>query len=66
MCEMWFCGERGANNCVKKKKQWIDRESGIAATLFVNVLPQGDATVVKLYDELERAVYGDLLGKKGD
>ncbi|KAK3346468.1 beta-lactamase/transpeptidase-like protein [Lasiosphaeria hispida] len=40
---------------------WVDRESGIAGTLFVNVLPQGDAAVIRLYDELERAVYGDLL-----
>jgi hypothetical protein len=41
--------------------QWLDRESGIAGTLFVSVLPQGDAAVIRLYDELEKAVYGDLL-----
>ncbi|KAK0640658.1 beta-lactamase [Cercophora newfieldiana] len=46
-------------------KWWVDRESGIAATLFVNVLPQGDAVVTRLYDELERAVYGDLLPSLG-
>ncbi|KAK0617639.1 beta-lactamase/transpeptidase-like protein [Immersiella caudata] len=40
---------------------WVDRESGIAATLVVNVLPVGDAAVIRLYDELERAVYGELL-----
>ncbi|KXX74076.1 Acyltransferase LovD [Madurella mycetomatis] len=44
---------------------WIDRESGIAATLFVSVLPQGDAVVTELYDELERAVYKDLLPSNG-
>ncbi|RDA89714.1 hypothetical protein CP533_2519 [Ophiocordyceps camponoti-saundersi (nom. inval.)] len=36
---------------------WIDRETGIAAVLIVNVLDSGDAVVVQLYDELERAVY---------
>ncbi|KAI9149938.1 beta-lactamase/transpeptidase-like protein [Paramyrothecium foliicola] len=41
---------------------WIDRETGIAAVLFVHLLPQGDEVVMKLYDELERAVYGSLLG----
>ncbi|KAK1759034.1 acyltransferase LovD [Echria macrotheca] len=40
---------------------WVDRETGIAATLFVSVMPLPDPVVVRLYDELERAVYGDLL-----
>ncbi|UNI16080.1 hypothetical protein JDV02_002553 [Purpureocillium takamizusanense] len=40
---------------------WIDRESGIAAVLIVNVQPHGDAVAVRLYDELERAVYAHLV-----
>ncbi|KAM4066836.1 beta-lactamase [Hirsutella rhossiliensis] len=36
---------------------WIDGETGIAAVLVVNVLDHGDAVVVSLFDELERAVY---------
>ncbi|KAL0934578.1 beta-lactamase [Colletotrichum truncatum] len=45
---------------------WMDRESGIAAALFVQILPFGDPIVIRLYDELERAVYSELLphGKK--
>ncbi|KAM0335017.1 hypothetical protein ACHAQA_000051 [Verticillium albo-atrum] len=42
---------------------WIDRETGIAGVLVVNVLPHGDPVVIKLYDELERAVYSELLQK---
>ncbi|KAJ6035274.1 uncharacterized protein N7446_010039 [Penicillium canescens] len=42
---------------------WIDRATGIAATLIVNVYPFPDAVVIKLYDELERAVYGELLAE---
>lgn len=42
---------------------WIDRETGIAATMVVNVLPQPDAVANRLYDELEKAVYGELLDK---
>jgi hypothetical protein len=41
--------------------QWIDPETGIGAALIVNVVPYGDPTVLKLYDELERAVYGELI-----
>jgi hypothetical protein len=37
--------------------QWYDPKSGIAATLFVQLLPPGDAVVAELFDELERAVY---------
>ncbi|KAI1319260.1 beta-lactamase [Xylariaceae sp. FL0255] len=40
---------------------WIDRTTGIAATLIVNVYPFPDAFVIQMYDELERAVYGQLL-----
>ncbi|KAL2133210.1 hypothetical protein VTI74DRAFT_2755 [Chaetomium olivicolor] len=40
---------------------WIDPETGIGAVLIVNVIPYGDATVLKLYDELERAVYAELV-----
>lgn len=40
---------------------WIDPERGIAGVLQVSLLPPGDPVVGKLYDELERAVYGDLL-----
>ncbi|KAK0713266.1 beta-lactamase/transpeptidase-like protein [Lasiosphaeria miniovina] len=43
---------------------WIDRETGIAATLIVNVFPQPDSVVVKLYNDLELAVYGDLVPSK--
>lgn len=41
--------------------QWIDPETGIAGVLFVNVLPFGDATLNKLYNDLEPVVYGELL-----
>ncbi|KAK5655526.1 hypothetical protein OQA88_5457 [Cercophora sp. LCS_1] len=44
---------------------WIDPESGIGATLFVNVLPVADEVVSKLFDELERAVYSEPSGLKG-
>ncbi|GJN73386.1 hypothetical protein PLICBS_007464 [Purpureocillium lilacinum] len=40
---------------------WIDRASGIAAVLIVNVQPHGDAIAVRLYDELERVVYAHLV-----
>ncbi|KAK3305886.1 beta-lactamase/transpeptidase-like protein [Chaetomium strumarium] len=42
---------------------WIDPQTGIGGVLIVNVIPYGDATALKLYDELERAVYGELLPK---
>ncbi|KAL8386829.1 hypothetical protein RB595_010357 [Gaeumannomyces hyphopodioides] len=41
---------------------WMDRETGVAAVLIVQTQPHGDRVVTKLYDELERAVYGELLG----
>ncbi|AEO68399.1 dbfe737d-6817-425d-b43f-61be1685bb35 [Thermothielavioides terrestris] len=40
---------------------WIDPETGIGGVLLVSVLPYCDATVLKMYDELERAVYGELV-----
>ncbi|KPM45688.1 hypothetical protein AK830_g782 [Neonectria ditissima] len=42
---------------------WIDRESGIAGVLVLNVQPHGDPVVKRLYHELELAVY-DALGKQ--
>ncbi|GJC81609.1 acyltransferase mlcH [Colletotrichum liriopes] len=43
---------------------WIDRETGVAGALIVQSLPHGDPVVNRLYDELERAVYGEVLGQK--
>ncbi|KAK3386066.1 beta-lactamase [Podospora didyma] len=40
---------------------WVDRETSIGATLILNVQPHGDAVVNSLYDELELAVYGELV-----
>ncbi|EJT71050.1 hypothetical protein GGTG_12071 [Gaeumannomyces tritici R3-111a-1] len=40
---------------------WMDRQTGVAAVLVVQTQPLGDGVVTKLYDELERAVYGELL-----
>ncbi|KAL8378060.1 hypothetical protein RB595_008653 [Gaeumannomyces hyphopodioides] len=40
---------------------WVDPTAGIAAALFVSVLPQPDPVLTKLHDELERAVYSDLI-----
>jgi CubicO group peptidase (beta-lactamase class C family) len=42
---------------------WIDQESGVAGVLFVTVLrdPPGDPVAIKLYRELEEAVYADLV-----
>ncbi|KAL1851887.1 hypothetical protein Plec18170_006190 [Paecilomyces lecythidis] len=41
---------------------WIDRESGIAATLFTQLLPSMDALVVDLLTELEEGLYEFVLG----
>ncbi|KAK2054954.1 beta-lactamase [Colletotrichum caudatum] len=43
---------------------WMDRGTGIGAALIVQSVPHGDPVVSKLYDELERAVYGELLGQR--
>ncbi|KAJ4396124.1 hypothetical protein N0V93_000341 [Gnomoniopsis smithogilvyi] len=40
---------------------WVDRERGVAGVLQVSLLPFGDPVVAKLYDALERTVYGDLI-----
>ncbi|KAJ9273884.1 hypothetical protein DTO212C5_163 [Paecilomyces variotii] len=42
---------------------WIDRESGIAATLFTQLLPTMDAIVVDLLIELEQGLYEFALGR---
>ncbi|KAJ5682495.1 esterase [Penicillium macrosclerotiorum] len=36
---------------------WIDRETGIAAALFTQMMPPGDAAVTSLLIELETALY---------
>ncbi|KAK2001714.1 beta-lactamase [Colletotrichum falcatum] len=43
---------------------WMDRETGVAAALIVQSMPHGDPVVSRLYDELERAVYGGLLEQR--
>ncbi|KAH0527281.1 hypothetical protein TsFJ059_002300 [Trichoderma semiorbis] len=40
---------------------WIDPESGIAAVLMVAVFPFGDAVATKLYADLVKAVYDELV-----
>lgn len=45
---------------------WLDPQTGIAAALFTGVLPHGNAVVNRLWDELEKAVYGDLLPELRD
>ncbi|PNP53276.1 hypothetical protein THARTR1_05970 [Trichoderma harzianum] len=40
---------------------WIDPESGIAAVLMVAVFPFGDAVATKLYTDLVKAVYDELV-----
>ncbi len=42
---------------------WIDREAGLAATLFTQVLPAMDPECLRLLTELEEAVY-KLLDEK--
>lgn len=51
--------------CLDFVLQWLDPKTGIAAVLLVNVRPHGDAVVAKLYDQLEFAVYKELLPLKG-
>ncbi|OAA44245.1 Beta-lactamase/transpeptidase-like protein [Metarhizium rileyi] len=48
---------------ILNSRWWADLETGIAGVLIVNVRPNGDPVVAKLYDELEFAVYGQLLGR---
>ncbi|KAK3949600.1 beta-lactamase/transpeptidase-like protein [Pseudoneurospora amorphoporcata] len=40
---------------------WIDRETGIGACLLVEQFPFADPGVIQLYNDLERAVYGELV-----
>ncbi|GAB1200110.1 hypothetical protein APSETT444_009477 [Aspergillus pseudonomiae] len=39
---------------------WIDRQTGIAATLFTQVMPPGDAAVTSLLINLEESLYAAL------
>lgn len=39
---------------------WIDRQCGIAAAVFTQVLPHGNSVVTRMWDELERVIYADL------
>ncbi|KAJ5111377.1 hypothetical protein N7532_001912 [Penicillium argentinense] len=39
---------------------WIDRKAGIAAALFTQLMPPGDAAVTSLLIDLEKAVYKSL------
>ena len=41
--------------------KWIDRETGIGACLMVEQFPFADPVVIQLYNDLERAVYGELV-----
>ncbi|KAF7594154.1 hypothetical protein BBP40_010003 [Aspergillus hancockii] len=36
---------------------WIDRETGVAAGLFTQIMPPGDAAVMYLLLQLEEALY---------
>ncbi|PTB75246.1 beta-lactamase/transpeptidase-like protein [Trichoderma longibrachiatum ATCC 18648] len=47
----------GAGN----SRWWIDPQTGIAAVLMVAVFPFGDEVACRLYTELERAVYAELV-----
>ncbi|KUI58331.1 Acyltransferase LovD [Cytospora mali] len=44
---------------------FIDPESGIGATLITNISPHPDLLTNKVWDELERGVYSDLLPSVG-
>ncbi|OGM44662.1 esterase [Aspergillus bombycis] len=39
---------------------WIDRQTGIAATLFTQVMPPGDAAMTSLLIDLEESLYAAL------
>ncbi|PSR82871.1 beta-lactamase/transpeptidase-like protein [Coniella lustricola] len=45
---------------------FLDPASGIGATLVTNILPHPDKLVTKIWDELERAVYSELLVPSSD
>ncbi|CAN8104362.1 unnamed protein product [Discula destructiva] len=40
---------------------FVDRNAGIGATFITNVLPHPDAVATRAWDQLERAVYSDLM-----
>jgi CubicO group peptidase (beta-lactamase class C family) len=40
---------------------WIDRETGVAAVMFTCVLPHGNKVVTGMWDQLERAVYQEVM-----
>jgi len=39
----------------------MDRENGIAATLFTQILPSGDKPTTQLMRDLETAVYANVV-----
>ena len=43
---------------------WVDRESGVAATMFTQVIPAGDTLCREMLVELEAAVYRLVEGRK--
>ncbi|TRX92059.1 hypothetical protein FHL15_006926 [Xylaria flabelliformis] len=43
---------------------WIDRTTGVAGAVFTQVEPHGNSVVVRIYDQLERAVYRALSERK--
>lgn len=46
---------------LKLDAQFLDRQAGIGATLITNILPHPDAVATKVWNELECAVYSDLI-----
>lgn len=47
----------GMSNC----RWWVDPATGVAAAMFTGVVPHGNVVVNRMWEELERAVYSDLL-----
>ena len=45
---------------------WVDRKTGIAATVFQQVIPPVDAIAQKLWVEFEEALYAHLREKNAD
>lgn len=43
---------------------WIDERTGVAGTLFVQALPMADLEAIRLYGEVERALYEKLDGPR--
>ncbi|RJE21687.1 Beta-lactamase [Aspergillus sclerotialis] len=44
---------------------WVDRKTGVAAALFTQLLPLGDAAVTDLTIELEKALYRNIRLQRG-